>query len=196
MTTRRDFLATLSLLAVGEAAFPSGQLWAAGASPDEILLIRHAEKTEPNGDLHLNDRGRARAEALVRLFQTRFGPPAFLFAARQSKLSNHSMETIQPLAQHLRSPIDNRFADAKYRNLVAALMQPAYAGSRVLVCWHHETLPEFATALGAKGVPPKWHDKVFDVVWRLRYDAGTVTFTELYQDLLLGDRPAAPSPAQ
>jgi hypothetical protein len=158
------------------------------ARPSEILLIRHAEKTEPKGDLHLNDRGRARAQALPGLFTSRFARPDFLFAAGRSKLSNHAYETIEPLARVLSLPIDDHLADAEYPALAALILtDPRYRGAHILVCWHHESIPRLASALGARGVPPKWHDEVYDQVWRLRYAATRPTFEQLPEQLLPGD---------
>jgi len=190
MIARRDFLATATLLVAG------GATWADDArtvGPEEILLIRHAEKPTAAHDIHLNPRGRARADALIRLFPARFQPPTFLFAARQSKLSNRAVETLQPLARSLKLSIDDRFADAEYSQLVTALRQRAYNEARVLICWHHESIPALARALGATRAPAKWSDDVFDRIWRLRSDASTLTFTELNQDLLPGDARARAS---
>jgi broad specificity phosphatase PhoE len=159
------------------------------ARPSEILLIRHAEKTEPKGDLHLNDRGRARAQALPGLFTSRFARPDVLFAARRSKLSDHAYETIEPLARALSLHIDDHLPDGEYAALATLLLtDPRYGGAHILVCWHHESIPRLATALGASSVPPKWHDEVYDQVWRLRYAEERPTFEQLLQQLLPGDR--------
>jgi broad specificity phosphatase PhoE len=159
------------------------------ARPSEILLIRHAEKTEPKGDLHLNDRGRARAEALPRLFTSRFARPDFLFAARRSKLSNHAYETIEPLARALSLHIDDHLTDGQYATLATQILtDPRYRGSHILICWHHEPIPQLAMALGATDTPLKWPDKVYDQIWRLRYVEERPTFEQLPQQLLPGDR--------
>jgi len=123
----------------------------------------------------------------------RLQPPSFLFAARPSKLSNRPVETLQPLAMILKLAIDDRFADDKYSKLVTALRQQAYNGARVLICWHHESIPALARALGATDAPARWPEDVFDRIWSLRWDAGTLRFTELNQDLLPGDARARTS---
>jgi hypothetical protein len=104
------------------------------------------------------------------LFTSRFARPDFLFAARQSKFSSHAYETIEPLARAFGRPIDDHLPDGEYAALATLLLSdPRYRGANVLVCWHHESLPLLATALGARGVPLKWQDKVYDEIWRLRY---------------------------
>lgn len=188
MINRRGFLA--GVLVGTRAAFVN---LSAGADvpgrPADILIIRHAEKPELEKDVHLNDRGRARAEALPGLFTTRFARPEFLFAAAQSKFSNHSYETIAPLARALDLPIDNHLPDDKYRALAKLILaDPRYRGKRILICWHHESIPRLAQALGATDAPAKWRDKVYDRVWRLRYTGDSVSFENLPQQLLPGDR--------
>ena len=189
MLSRRRFFAA-SLIGLRATVARLAAAAPGPARPSEILLIRHAEKTEPKSDFHLNDRGRARAQALPGLFTSRFATPEVLFAARRSKLSNHAFETIEPLAQALRLPIDDHLPDGKFAVLATLLLtDPRYSGKRVLVCWHHESIPRLARALGATNAPPKWRDKVYDQVWRLRYAEGSVTFEPLPQQLLPGDRP-------
>ena len=191
MLSRRGFLAGVlvgtraTLVNLSAAADVPGQ-------PAEILIIRHAEKPEPEPDVHLNDRGRTRAEALPGLFRSRFARPEFLFASQQSKFSNHAYETIAPLARVLDLPIDNHLPDKKYRALAKLILtDPRYRGTRVLICWHHESIPHLAQALGATGTPTKWRDKVYDRVWRLRYTGDNVGFEDLPQQLLPGDRNSA-----
>ena len=188
MLSRRSFFAA-SLLGIQATVARLAASADVAARPSEILLLRHAEKTEPKGDLHLSERGRARAQALPRLFTSRFARPDFLFAARQSKFSNHAYETIEPLARAFGRPIDDHLPDGEYAALATLLLSdPRYRGAHVLVCWHHESLPLLATALGARGVPLKWQDKVYDEIWRLRYAEERPTFERLPQKLLPGDR--------
>jgi phosphohistidine phosphatase SixA len=159
------------------------------SSPAEILIIRHAEKTETGHDLHLNARGRMRAEALPHLYEGRFAKPDMIICARQSRYSNHAYETIEPLAHALGLSIDNRWANGKDRALAKALLSDArYRGKHVLICWHHESIPQLASALGATTAPRRWRDKVYDSIWRLTYADQRVTFEDLPQQLLPGDR--------
>jgi broad specificity phosphatase PhoE len=192
MITRRHFLAAATALAFHSAR---SSVAAAAARPAEVLLMRHAEKHEQNPDVHLDKQGRARADALVKLFPARFTVPDVLFAARLSKQSNHSVETLEPLAKALHLPIDDSFPDNNYQQLAAAVLsRPDYANKHILICWHHETLPQLASALGATP-PANWPDKQYDHVWQLQYTAHGVVFADVHERLLPGDRfPLARSP--
>jgi phosphohistidine phosphatase SixA len=186
---RRGFMAACAA-ALGAASIDLRAMVAPPpSSPAMILIIRHAEKTETGHDLHLNERGRMRAAALPRLFDGRFATPEVIICARQSRYSNHAYETIEPLAHALGLPIDNRWANGKDRALAKALLSDArYRGRRVLICWHHESIPQLASALGATAAPHNWRDKVYDRIWQLTYANERVMFEDLPQQLLPGDR--------
>jgi hypothetical protein len=185
---RRRFLGGLGILAAGAAVPWIGCNSRASAAPGprEILIIRHAEEPDKGESIHLNDRGRRRAEALVTLFPSRFQPPQFLFAARPTVHTNRSVETLQPLAAALRLTIDQRFDDVQYAKLSRTLAEATYAGSGVLICWQHSAIPDLARALGAPA-PPKWPDQQYDRVWQIRYEAGGPTLSDLPQGLLPKD---------
>jgi phosphohistidine phosphatase SixA len=180
MTSRRVFVG--SLAAVGIHALTPRRLSAlsaAAAGPAEVLIIRHAE--EPPHGPHLNDRGRARAAALVQLFPARFALPTALFATRPTRESVRSTETLQPLAAALHLQIDETFAETEYRQLAEAILtRSAYAGGHVLICWHHGTITNLAAALGVARAP-SWPSKRYDHVWRIRDPAGHATLTDEVQ---------------
>ncbi len=67
------------------------------------------------------------------------------------------------------------------------LNDPKYAGKVVLIAWHHGKIPQLARALGARDVPEKWNPNVFDRVWELTFQDGTVTWKSLPQRALPGD---------
>ena len=162
--------------------------------PKAILLIRHAEKPADDTDIHLSPEGKKRADALPELFKksdTRpdpFPTPDFIIATKASKHSNRPVETVTPLTKALKLEIDTTYANDSYADLAEKLYTtPKYEGKVVLICWHHGTLPEFATTLGATGVPDKWKDAVFDQVWM-------VTFGEKGKNTPLTKRPQALMP--
>lgn len=142
--------------------------------PKQILIIRHAEKTNDADDIHLSPRGYQRARLLPTLFAPagRLARPGFLFAAARSKHSNRSVETLEPLAQTLGLPIDHGYDDDEYRDLARRLKARKYADAVALVCWHHSSIPALAKALGVKAaaLPWKtWPDDCFDRVWILSF---------------------------
>src|SRR6267142_4959723 len=93
----------------------------------------------------------------------RFSPPAFIFATRQSSNSNRPIETVTPLASALGLTINHGYPEKpkKITEMAKAILtDPTYAGQIVLICWHHGTIGDVATALGVVK-PPKWKGTVF-----------------------------------
>jgi broad specificity phosphatase PhoE len=159
---------------------------ARAAGPADVLLMRHAE--EPDHGPHLNDRGVDRSKALRKLFPQRFPTPTVLVAARTTKESARSVETLEPLAAALGLPIDDRFVAERYDELALSLLsEPKYAAGHVLVCWHRETLRALAAALGA-AKPPAWPSSQYDRVWFIRFVRTRATLSEESEKLLEGDR--------
>jgi len=158
----------------------------AGVRPKQVYLIRHGEKTGDKSDIHLNARGRERAQALVKLFPARFESPEVLFASRRSAHSDREVETLMPLAGALHLRINNHYADEEYGALATDLLKH-YAAKTVLVCWHHGNLPPLASALGAQNAPSPWPDQQFDRLWRIRFPNGVVTMEDFPERLLEGD---------
>jgi hypothetical protein len=177
-------------------------------TPRQVLIVRHAEKPEDDTDIHLASRGAARAAALPSLFvipptfptkPAAFATPEFLFAAKQSKYSNRSVETLTPLAKALADmPIDHRRTDRAFQGLVDDLFSESkYAGKTILICWHHGSIPDLALAVIAKAknastlkgqMPQRWGGTAFDRVWVITFDdLGNATFDDRPQRLLFGD---------
>lgn len=157
-----------------------------GRAPASVLLMRHAE--EPDSGPHLNDRGRERAHSLVKLFPTRFPKPTALFAAQSTKQSSRPMETLEPLAQATGLRLNEEFSNERFSELAFQLMSdPKYVGGHIVVCWHRETLPEFATALGVDS-PPRWRATVYDHVWFIRFLNGKPSLSDESERLLPNDR--------
>jgi broad specificity phosphatase PhoE len=146
--------------------------------PKTVLIIRHAEKPTDDGNPDLSPEGKKRAKALPELFEksaTRpdpFPTPDYIFAARASDESNRPVETVKHLSKRLKLDVNSEYKDKAFAKLVEELYSnPKYDGKTVLICWHHGTIPELATALGATGGPEKIKGSVFDRVW-------VVTFNE------------------
>jgi hypothetical protein len=184
---RRGFLWSLvaigAPIALGSAQRDSGAR--ASRGPADVILIRHAE--EPESGPHLSDRGRERARALPTLFPARFPRPTVLFAMRSSRQSARSVETVQPLAASLHLPIDDQYSNARVADLAKHVLTSSdCAGAHVLICWHHDSIRELATALGVSS-PPPWPSSVYDRVWFLQYAGGKPTLKEESQRLLPKD---------
>lgn len=168
--------ALLRLLGLGKKpALGSVVTRAVGAGPARVLLMRHAEKTGDPDDMHLSDAGRQRAEMLATYIPATFGRPDAIFAAAQSKRSNRSVETMQPLAAATGIALDNSYDDENFAALVERLMtDPALVGKMVVVCWHHSDLSNFARALGGtEGTfPENWDPDVFNVIVDIKFPIG------------------------
>jgi hypothetical protein len=172
--------------------------------PQQVLIIRHAEKTGDKGDVHLSKQGKERADVIYKLFeaskdrQDPFPNPDFIFAASNSKDSSRPLETVTTLAEKLKLTINDKY-DSKLpdktdkkpgmRELREEIFgQEKYFGKTILIAWRHGTIPELAKTLEATKVPEKWDDNVFDRVWQISYDdQGKTTFVDRPQRLMSGD---------
>ena len=130
--------------------------------PSRVLIIRHAEKPpEAAKSVHLSDEGQLRAEALPELFtasKTRkepFTTPDFIFAAKDSKESHRSSETVTPLSKKLKLPINTNFRNEDYEAMVREIFSNRkYAGKTILICWHQGTARNWRR--GRRPVPENW----------------------------------------
>jgi len=174
-----------------------------------VMLIRHAEK--PLGDgppfgvtddgvvdpESLTPRGWQRAGALVRWFGGQVGAspdglplPTHLFASQiaPQSSSRRPQQTLQPLAQSLRLPIDTSVPKADIGRLATAIL--AVEGV-VLVAWEHHLIPSLAATLTGQPslTPGVWPDDRFDVAWVLERgtEADTFRFRQVLQRILAGD---------
>ena len=143
--------------------------------PGILLILRHAEKPgDPSTDvesdgIHLSTQGRVRAAALSIYIPANFPKPDLLFASKQSRHSNRSVETITPLAKVLGLEIDATHTEMDYAKLAETVLSDGrYANKTVIVCWHHTHIPDMATAFGIVR-PPNWPGRIFDRIWMIDY---------------------------
>ena len=139
-------------------------------------MIRHAEKSESGNDL--SPEGVERAKAYVQYFETlqvdaRPLKLDSLFAARDSKHSNRPRLTLEPLSRALNVPLDCNFKDKAPETLARELESKSH-GTNILICWHHEKIPDLLRDLGADpGVllpGGEWPGSVYGWLIELRYD--------------------------
>jgi hypothetical protein len=173
---------------------------------ETIMVLRHAEKPGANSAEHgvdengaedprgLTVRGWQRAGALVRFFAPGNGVfaapgmavPTSIFAASAHSTSMRMSLTVQPLTRMLRLEINDSFPAENVQKLLDALV--AVAGT-VLICWRHETLPEFARRLCPDThVDSQWPADCFDQVWVFVRSGGGWSMTRVAQLLLPGDK--------
>jgi hypothetical protein len=173
--TYRAFILLSALLST------SAQSQATG--PAQIILLRHAEKPANVENPHLAPAGVKRAEQLVSFItkdpaMTRLGAPVAVFATQTTKHDNgqRTQETVAPLASALKLPVETPYLSKDYAKLAKRiLVNPAYAGKTVLICWTRDEIPRLAAALGVKPRPSKWNESVFDRVYVISYQNGKPT---------------------
>ena len=156
----------------------------AALSNARIVIIRHAEKPEEGAGLTPD--GDKRALAYVNYFAGVKVDKAplkldHLFAAADSKNSERSRLTLEPLSRALKLPIDQRFDADEFAKLAEEIRTQDH-GRNMLICWHHGSLPGL---LGALGVEParvlpdgEWPDKIFNWVIVLRFNASGKLMTK------------------
>lgn len=182
---RRIVLGIFCLLAIVGTAF--GQ-------PAEIIIIRHAEKP-PEGN-HLSLQGRERAAALVPYFLEtpellEFKTPVAIYAqaAKKEASSVRSIETVKPLADALKVPINDHYLRDDYQKMLADVMaRKEYEGHTVLICWEHKVILDIAKELGIENVPAKWPVTTYDRTWLITFKPGQKPqLKDLPQKLMYGD---------
>jgi hypothetical protein len=160
------------------------------ATPAQVILIRHAEKSDDGESLSL--RGRERSMALVPFFYGNpkvlsFGLPAVVYAAPLPR----TIQTVKPLADNTKISIVDKFSKSQIEPLVNEILtNPDYEGKMVLICWSHGDAPQIASLFGVKKLPKAWSRQTYDRMWVLNFDEeGKVQFKDLPQKLLYGDSP-------
>jgi hypothetical protein len=154
-------------------------------NPKQIILIRHAEKKNPDGtveEVHLSANGYKRANEYVNYFTNlrpkHINKPNVIIAMKQKKdtSSNRPVETVQPVAKALKIPI---YANWKQKNIVSAFDDINRYGKNktVLVSWEHDYLVHIAQLLGAPvedwGLDPISDDDdsdCYNAVWVITND--------------------------
>ncbi len=174
-----------------------------------IFLIRHGEK--PDSGSGLSPAGQARADAYVKYFQKlkdRQGNIIrwdYLFACEDSDHSDRPLLTITPLAAELKKQVDTKYKDKDYSKLVTHFQQHAkrYAGSNILICWHHGEILQLTEAMGASCAtlpatsnwPAKWPGDVFGWLLKIYCKAdGTIhhSSTQAINEKLMPDDTVEP----
>ena len=169
-----------------------------------IFLVRHGEK--PATGTGLSPAGQQRADAYAKYFQNLKDPAGktihwdYLFACLDSDNSDRPLLTITPLAAALKKKVDTTYKDKDYAKLVAHFQQNAkqYAGSNILICWHHGEILQLTAAMGASSTtlpatsnwPAKWPGDVFGWLLKIFYKSdGTIhhSSTQVINEKLMPD---------
>ncbi|MBK6487746.1 MAG: histidine phosphatase family protein [Gemmatimonadetes bacterium] len=157
MLTLRQF-APLALASLLIAAAPSRQ------ADTVVLVVRHAEKAGPSGDVPLSPAGEARARSLVGV-----GRDAGISAVLTTQFQR-TRQTGAPLAESLGitpEVMDVRGGVAEHAKGIADAVRARHAGRTVLVVGHSNTVPAIVHALGGAKYPDicdDVYDDLFTVI--------------------------------
>ena len=129
-----------------------------------VIVVRHAEKVGPSGDVPLSPAGEARARILVEVAREA-GVTGIITTQFQ-----RTRQTALPLAQAL--GITPEVVEAKgpapeHAKAVAEAIRSRYAGKTVLVVGHSNTVPAIVAALGGPSFPDlcdEAYDNLFTVI--------------------------------
>jgi broad specificity phosphatase PhoE len=129
-------------------ALVAGASLSAPAQPSTVILVRHAEKTGPTGDVALSEAGTRRAKDLAAaLADARVGS-VITTQFQRTKLTGAVVAEAMKL-----TPIVVSAGSASHVADVAAAVRARPAGEVVLVVGHSNTVPAIVTALGGPKLP-------------------------------------------
>jgi len=138
-----------------------------------VIFLRHAEKSSKRTNAELSRVGQQRARRLVE----RLSPfrPIALFASDLRR----TQQTLEPLAQHLKVPL--QLYDRGKEFALGESLLVRYPGQTVVVCGHSDTLMELVKALGYMEPFPEVDG--YDRFWILRVatSGGRVSLEEQRQ---------------
>jgi broad specificity phosphatase PhoE len=153
------------LLAVGflGAASPSVPKAPEATEGTTIILVRHAERVAPNGDLPLSEAGRERAALLAHMLGNTGITHVFTSEMVRTR------ETAAPLATRLGlTPVTVPVAQS---DLLVARLDELPGGAVALVVNHGGTIPGIIQKLGARAPAPIGEDE-FDHLFAVTRTAG------------------------
>ena len=151
---------------------------APGLANVTLLIVRHAEKPQSEGDRGLAPAGEARAKAYAtyfRHFSVDGTPVAIdtLIASSDSDESARPRLTLEPLSKATGIAIQTPFANKQVKD-AARWIEAGQTHKAALIAWHHGKLTKLIEKLGADPstlLPDgDWPDDVYDWVIVLRYD--------------------------
>ncbi|MFZ9987899.1 MAG: hypothetical protein ACO3ID_04820 [Candidatus Nanopelagicales bacterium] len=175
-----------------------------------VVIVRHAEKPEPNGPHGVDHHGRPSEHGLTPRGWSRSGALAVRMAhagdsgdpiVRPNRVyatatdphhaSDRPRLTAHGIAKRLDLDMRDHFGRGDEEKLAAEV---ASAGEATLVVWDHGHIPTLARAFAlADGVdvPEAWPDDRFDLFWVLIPSDAGYSLRVLPQELLAGDAPTA-----
>ncbi len=117
-----------------------------------IFLVRHADRLGNNDAL--SDEGVNRSLALAHVLET-----AELDAIFSTDYTR-TIETVKPLAQQ--QQLEIKIYDPRDLNSLISIIQSKYAGGRVLVVGHSNTIPQTMNAMGVQPALEDLNHEAYD----------------------------------
>jgi hypothetical protein len=157
------------------------------AMPKTVVVIRHAEKPSDESNIHLSEKGYARAAKLPQFFLRFDSASAIRLIAQGQKRADSSLrpiETVMPASQQFQQTILHQFVKGESRAMVDFVRaNHAFDGKTVVISWGHDELGSISAMLGAN--QGEWSSKIFDRAWVFRFDTdgALVRFEDVAQDL-------------
>jgi len=140
------------------------------AQEKTILLVRHAEKADDSQDPELSQKGKQRAERLVKTIG-KYKPGGFY-----STDYKRTRDTLVPLAAKREKKIEI-YDPRKPQELIDTIMKSKT--KRFVVSGHSNTIPGLANLIAKKDVFKNLNDSEYSVIWLVRLKDGKVTDLEL-----------------
>lgn len=142
-------LTTIALLLIAATALANG-----GPQVTTVILVRHAEKSGPSGDVPLSEAGAARATELARVLG------GVKLDAIYTTPYERTRKTAAPLGARLGLQPVEVAAEKTYAADMVKLIKDKHAGGTVLVVGHSNTTRDVILALG--GNVPEILDSTYD----------------------------------
>src|SRR5881394_3065979 len=138
-----------------------------------ILLVRHAEKAGPEGDVPLSDAGRTRAAELARVAAS-----ANVTAVYETQFLR-TQQTTAPLAAALHLTPTRLETTPSYAKALVHDITTRHAGETVVVVSHSNLLPDILRELGI-AQPPSIGDTQYDDLFIVTRVSGAAKLTALH----------------
>ena len=120
-----------------------------------VIVVRHAEKAGPTGDVPLSDAGRERAKELVRVLSSVSVTAIYVTQYQRTQ------QTAEPLAESLKIKPIVAGTTATYPADLVKVIDAKHAGGTVVVVTHSNLIQDVLRALGIRN-PPALGDNQYD----------------------------------
>lgn len=135
-----------------------------GSADTVVLVVRHAEKSAPSGDVPLSAAGEERARALVSIGREAGVSAIITTQFQRTRQTGAALAAALGIASEV---ADVRGTVPEHAKAIADLVKGRHAGRTVLVVGHSNTVPAIVHALGGPKLPDicdEIYDDLFTVI--------------------------------